>query len=405
MRSLLNAVLIVGSAFGQYMIVAVVSAIPAIVLSLVTEANPSYTPAIGTLSWLMFASIVWRMTGNWGVGTGARVAWTALALLPFLGFITFVRDSARSPRPRQPERAATRPAVDRPRSVAGLCTHCGAALGAGHRFCGRCGRPVAPADADTGRVQGVDPGGALRRSPPLQPAGGIDAETDSPSYDGNLLESYRKLLSALLGNASDAGVRQLEWPDRLLPAPRDELAAALDRARVVEGDPVARDRLEAMASLLERFSDDPNAVSDFATKVWAQPAALSIAYAVWLGSRGEGWWWLLAAAGLAVGGLWGMFLRFRLAEGRDSAPVRFVSYSLLYLLKLVVLVGSASLWFRLVLGGALYGLYHGIFVEFSLWAIALAVVALVVGYYYSKALNTLFHFLWQTPIAGPWRGT
>src|SRR5205823_12748348 len=114
---------------------------------------------------------------------------------------------------------------------------------------------------------------------------------------------------------------------------------------------------------------------------------IAILYALWLGFRGQGWWWLVPAIALTIGGFKGLSLRFS-AERRASRG------RILYLAQLAVLLSIAALWLRLVLVGGLYGLYKAVFVQFNPIDLLLAAVALIIAYHFSKAVNALFNLLW-----------
>jgi hypothetical protein len=216
-----------------------------------------------------------------------------------------------------------------------------------------------------------------------------------------LIDSYRKLLANLLGQAGGgAGVtRARKWPEIMLPASREELGLALDNAYatvIAEGSLSDTKRLDAMKTLLDQFEDSWDAVADTVASAITTPGMLGLAYAVWLGFRGDGWSWLVGAILGAAGAYCGLLSRFSAAMGRSGMP-GFVRAVLSSLCSLVFLFGSGALWIRLVFGGVLSGLYRSVLVEFSVLGIVMALIAALVALHYSKGLNTLF-FLERAPL-------
>jgi hypothetical protein len=126
-----------------------------------------------------------------------------------------------------------------------------------------------------------------------------------------------------------------------------------------------------MEAMLGRFKDGFDAAYDFVWEVLKIPTSVSLGYALWLGFRGEGWWWLLPAFAVIFGGFGELGMRFYLANVSNGFK-RFIGYMLSAIFGLMFVVGVATMWIRLIFVGVLAGLYHNLFVEFSLWGIALA---------------------------------
>lgn len=207
------------------------------------------------------------------------------------------------------------------------------------------------------------------------------------------VDSYRKLLSELLGNSGAAGVRSYRWPSLLLPAPREDIVEAIEHARVSSASTTHTERLDIMEALLERFADDQETLSSFLVRLVLRPILISIFYAIWLAVRGEGWWWLAAAAAVAVGSYGGAIHRYILRPRQSGIGASLVGSLVGGLFTAMAYAGSGALWIRLVIVGGVVGLYQNVLVRLDLPEAAFALGAVVVGYFYSKALNTLYRFL------------
>jgi hypothetical protein len=221
----------------------------------------------------------------------------------------------------------------------------------------------------------------------------VDTTIASPDHAA-LAESYRKLLSELVGNARSTGVRRTEWPDSLLPAPPSEISDALGRVLIDHPDQASLDRHEAMTALLQRFNPDQGVISDFISSLVTTPFMIGLAYSIWLGVRGEGWLWLVSA--MLFGVSWRALLlthfarAHRLAEG--SWARGFILGIVRSLAGLICLGSTSALWIRLVFGGAVGGIYQSLFVRFDLIGLVLALIALWIGWYFSKTLGALYYF-------------
>jgi hypothetical protein len=118
-----------------------------------------------------------------------------------------------------------------------------------------------------------------------------------------------------------------------------------------------------------------------------RPTLVSVAYALWLGFRGRGWGWLLAAAVFALG--WATNLHTHFLGARRGS----IRLSLLRAAgELLALAGTSALWFKLVVGGGLAGGIAAVMGGPDFFGLALAIAALVIGWYYSKQLGALFYF-------------
>jgi hypothetical protein len=150
-----------------------------------------------------------------------------------------------------------------------------------------------------------------------------------------------------------------------------------------------------MQKMLGRFEDTWDAVASLVSDVMTGPCLLLIGYGVWLGARGEGWWWAGVALLWSAAGFSTLLLRFRRAMGLIRMP-RLVYGVLLGVCSMAWLL-EAPLLVRLFFGGVLSGLYQSIFQEFSVVGIVMALIAGVVTWYCARGMNTFF-FLERTPL-------
>jgi hypothetical protein len=224
----------------------------------------------------------------------------------------------------------------------------------------------------------------------------------SGSPNADLLERYRNLLSELLGlkQTGGAGAKGAHrWPEILLPAPRAELGAALEEAAnrtALVGPPAEFERVQLMQQLLGQFEDSWDAVASLVAQVVTWPCLLALVYGVWLGFRGDGWWWPILAVLGCAGVTCNLLLRFSNAMG--NLRIAALACSALVWMSGCVAFGSLlPLLIFMVFGGVFSGLYQSVFVELSFGGILTALVASIVAWYYAKGLNTLY-FLDRTPL-------
>lgn len=175
-------------------------------------------------------------------------------------------------------------------------------------------------------------------------------------------------------------------PEEVLPLPKDEMEALLQRSTHPN-----KDQLLKMLSMFEA-----GATTDLflARLVW-RPTSLTLAYAVAIAVQGESWLWVPIAL---LGGVGAFFAISTWAwVDRWTTLPKLKRWLWLLLLiqmgELAVLVCWGAVWVRLVLMSGLYGLYQSVWVRFDGFGIFAAALSLVLGYFFSKHLNAFFFFV------------
>lgn len=203
--------------------------------------------------------------------------------------------------------------------------------------------------------------------------------------DEAILKSYIKLI----GENAQLLQPLARLPEVLLPASRSEIA----RIVYSSDNPLK----EQLISALDFFEPDIGIRSDMISRLTVAPFLLMLVYAISILWTGGSWIWLVISVLGLLGIAGGSIILFSGKLQTATSMNRFFVFLLYDGLWMIGFFSFGALWIRLVLYSGLYGIYSSVTPSFDVWSLLLSLLSLLVGYFFSRQLNSIYFFLYEHP--------
>lgn len=203
--------------------------------------------------------------------------------------------------------------------------------------------------------------------------------------ENHIINIYTKLVLELYKVAKDLK----SVPQRLLPASKVEIKGILQYSKISNKD--------TFVKLLDHFDSELGTISDFLAQLTANPSILMLMYSVWILFHGASWLWVcLSIWGfVGVSSSLAMLLLYKFEKFRFFK--RLLQSILFEFLRSTGFFAFAALWLRLVTYSGIYGIYKATSLKFEFWSLLFSLISLVIAYFYSKQLNSIYFFIFEHP--------
>ncbi|MCL5962733.1 MAG: hypothetical protein M1358_26050 [Chloroflexi bacterium] len=210
--------------------------------------------------------------------------------------------------------------------------------------------------------------------------------------ESQALKKYARLLEEL------HGTRLHGLPERILPAPAEELREIIKHRIAQSNSESENERLLKMLSYLDLFAT--GLVSQEYARLLrgnliAVPVLVATMYSIWQGILHGSWFWLAAPVALGVGAFYS--LAFRMISPARGGLWNAVA---LEACRWVMLLGYGAVWLSLLFYSALGGLYRSWVAGPDVLGLLMATVSLVVCWKYSGYVNRLHYFVFANEYKG-----